>query len=352
MDHAPRLTSYKSRVNQPDRVFISSNDDAIQSTGTGFNLVRATFDTPILDAKRTQLLRATIPNATVNIPDYQTVFWYYQLPAATTVPSATYLKAVRLYPSQYVPPTSFTAYTLNRTFTDPSDLVVALNAAAAAGGDNVTYNPYWVSGDVSFAYNTTTRRITFTGLTSAKFYANAGWNDPVVTAAIASGLMLVNSYGAAGAGAGAIQPLVAGYTLNLRCGYAMSGQALATQGNNAAAQGAYANLTNYTRAQNVAVPSDSFPNLVYTQCVYIYADITSGSGLGSGKQHNLLAVVPNNAAPLGVIQYVAATLTWLTKVPSNIYEILLDIRDDANQPLPLPDNAQVNVELAFSYHDM
>jgi hypothetical protein len=86
--------------------------------------------------------------------------------------------------------------------------------------------------------------------------------------------------------------------------------------------------------------------------VYIYADITSGSGLGSGKQHNLLAVIPNNAAPLGVIQYVAATLTWLTKVPSNIYEILLDLRDDANQALPLPDNAQVNVELAFSYHDM
>lgn len=351
MDHAPRLTSYKSRVNQPDRVFISSNDDLTQPTGTAFSLVRATFDTPILDAKRTQLLRATIPNATVNIPDYQTVFWYYQLPTATTVPSATYLKAVRLYPSLYVPPTSFTAFTRNRTFNDPSDLVTALNLAAGAGGDNVTYNPYWVSADVSFAYDATTKRITFTGLTAAKFYANAGWNDPVVTAAIAGGTIVTNSYGAAGAGASVIQPLLAGYTLNLRVGYAMSGQSLSPQGNNAAAQGAYANLTNYTRAQNVAVPADSFPNLVYTQCVYIYADITSGSGLGSGKQHNLLAVIPNNAAPLGVIQYVAATLTWLTKVPSNIYEILLDMRDDANQPLPLPDNASVNTELAFSYID-
>ena len=351
MDHAPRLTSYKSRVNQPDRVFISSNDDTSQSSTTGFNLVRATFDTPILDAKRTQLLRATIPNATVNIPDYQTVFWYYQLPTATTTPSDTYLKAVRLYPSQYVPPTSFTAYTLNRTFNDPNDLVTALNAAASTGGDNITYNPYWSVGDVSFAYNTTTKRITFTGLTSGKFYANAGWNDPVVTAATTSGVILLNSYGAAGASTLTIQPLVAGYTLNLRCGYAMSGQSLSTQGNTSS-KTAYANLTNYTWAQNAAVPVDSFPNLIYTQCVYIYADITSGSGLGSGKQHNLLAVVPNNAAPLGIIQYVAATLTWLTKVPSNIYEILLDLRDDANQPLPLPDNASVNVELAFSYQDM
>ena len=347
----PIRPSYKSRVNQPDRVFINSSDDNLQPTNIGFNLVRATFDTPILDAKRTQLLRATIPNATVNIPDYQTVFWYYQLPTATTNPIATYLKAVRLYPSTYVPPTSFTAYTLNRTFTDPSDLVTALNAAASTGGDNVTYNPFWVVGDVSFAYNTTTRRITFTGLTSGKFYANAGWNDPNVKAAIAGGTIVTNSYGAAGAGVAVIQPLLSSYTLNLRCGYAMSGQSLNTQGNTSANAG-YANLTNYTSAQNVAVPSDSFPNLVYTQCVYIYADITSGSGLGSGNQHNLLAVIPNNAAPLGVIQYVAATLTWLTKVPSNIYEILLDMRDDANQPLALPDNAQVNVELAFSYHDM
>jgi hypothetical protein len=351
MDHAPRITSYKSRVNQPDRVFISSNDDLSQPAATGFNLVRATFDTPILDAKRTQLLRATIPNATVNIPDYQTVFWYYQLPAATTVPSDTYLKAVRLYPSQYVPPTSFTAFTLNRTFNDPNDLVTALNAAAGVNGDSATYNSYWTVSDVSFAYDTTTKRITFTGLTSGKFYANAGWNDPVVTAAIQSGLIVTNSYGATGGGVAVIQPLLAGYTLNLRVGYAMSGQSLTPQGNNAAAKGAYANLTNYTRAQNVAVPADSFPNLIYTQCVYIYADITSGSGLGSGKQHNLLAVVPNNAAPLGVIQYVAATLTWLTKVPSNIYEILLDLRDDANQALPLPDNASVNTELAFSYID-
>ena len=350
MDHAPRLTSYKSRVNQPDRVFISSNDDTSQSSATGFNLVRATFDTPILDAKRTQLLRATIPNALVNIPDYQTVFWYYQLPTATTTPVDGFLYCVRLYPSYYVPPSGYTAYTKNRTFSGPNDFVSALNAAASTGGDDTTYNPYWQAGQVSFAYNSTTNQITMTGLTSGKFYANAGWNDPVVTAATTSGSILLNSYGVAGAGAGATQPLVAGYTLNLRVGYAMSGQSLSTQGNTSS-KTAYANLTNYTWAQNVAVPSDSFPNLVYTQCVYIYADITSGSGLGSGKQHNLLAVIPNNAAPLGVIQYVAATLTWLTKVPSNIYEILLDLRDDANMPLSLPDNAQVNVELAFSYVD-
>jgi len=352
MDHAPRLTSYKSRVNQPDRVFINSSDDTSQSSQLGFNLVRATFDTPILDAKRTQLLRATVPNALVNIPDYVLQFWYYQLATSTTAPSSVNLKSVRLYPSNYVPPAGFTAYTANRSIANPNDLCTLLNAAASPGGDSATYNVYWAGAsaqDVSFAYNTTTNKITMTGLTAGKYYAIAGWNDPIVNqimAGTAGTQLTIYTSG----GTTIAQPYAPGYTLNLRVGYAMSGQSNNSQGNTTF-NTLYANLTNQSFAQNAAIPADSFPNLVYTQCVYIYADITSGSGLGSGKQHNLLAVVPNNAAPLGVIQYVAATLTWLTKVPSNIYEILLDLRDDANQPLQLPDNAQVNVELAFSYTD-
>ena len=348
----PIRPSFRSRVNQPDRVFMNSSDDNTQAGQLGFNLVRATFDTPILDAKRTQLLRATIPNATVNIPDYALQFWYYQMPTSTTAPTNLNLKCVRLYPSNYVPPAGFTSYTANRSIANPNDLCTLLNAAASPGGDSATYNVYWAGAsaqDVSFAYNTTTNKITMTGLTSGKYYAIAGWNDPTVNQIMAGTQGTQLTIYTSGATTIA-QPYAAGYTLNLRVGYAMSGQSVNNQGN-ATFNTLYANLTNQSFAQNAAIPSDSFPNLVYTQCVYIYADITAGSGLGSGKQHNLLAVIPNNAAPLGVIQYVAATLTWLTKVPTNIYEILLDLRDDANQPLQLPDNAQVNVELAFSYTD-
>jgi hypothetical protein len=89
--------------------------------------------------------------------------------------------------------------------------------------------------------------------------------------------------------------------------------------------------------------------LVYTGSVYLYSDIVAGSSIGSGAQHDLLAVIPNNTAPLGVIQYVAATLTWLTKVPDTVYEINIRMFDDANQPFNLGDNAVVNVELGIGY---
>jgi len=339
--------SYKSRVNQPERVFLNSSDDNRNTNTFGYTSFQCTFDTPILGAKRTQLLRATVPNAFPNIPDYQLVFWYYQLPTATTAPSATYLKSVRLYPSTYVPPSGFTTYTQNRNVTGPADLCVLLNAAATTTGDSVTYNPFWAGAsaqDVSFAYSSTTNKISVTGLTAGKYYAIAGWDDPIVDAAVTGQTIVQYNFGTGTTP----QPLIANYTLNLRLGFAMSGFQLNTQGN-ATANTLYANLTNSTFAQNAAIPSDSWPNLVYTQCFYMYANIVAGSSLGSGAQHNLLTVMPNNAAPLAVAQYVAATINWLTKVPDNIHEIEVLLRDDANQPLTLPDNAQVNLELGFWY---
>jgi hypothetical protein len=52
---------------------------------------------------------------------------------------------------------------------------------------------------------------------------------------------------------------------------------------------------------------------------------------------------------LAVASYVAATINWLTKVPDNIHEIQISIFDDANQPLPFYDTAQINLELGFWY---
>lgn len=342
--------SYRSRVNQPERVFLNSSDDGANTNTYGFNSFKCTFDTPVLGAKRTQLLRATIPNAFTNIPDYQLQFWYYQLATSTTAPSSVNLKCVRLYPSTYVPPSGFTAYTQNRNITGPADLCTLLNAAASPGGDSATYNVYWAGAsaqDVSFSYSSTTNKITMTGLTSGKYYAIAGWNDPTVNTIMAGTAGTQLTIYNAGSGT-TPQPYALSYTLNLRVGYAISGQTINNQGTSTY-NTLYANLTNQTFAQNAAIPADSYPNLVYTQCFYMYANIVSGSSLGSGGQHNLLTVMPNNAAPLAVAQYVAATINWLTKVPDNIHEIEIFLRDDANQPLNLPDNAQVNLELGFWY---
>lgn len=337
----------RTRVNNPERVFLNSSDDNRNTTDYGFSQFTCTYDTPILGAKKTMMLRATIPNAQVNIPDYQLVFWYYQLPTATTTPTVTYLKAVRLYPSWYQPPTGFTAYTKNRYFSDPADFVTQLNLAAGAGGDNVTYNPFWVSGDITFSYNASTKQITFTGNTAGKFYAPAGWNDPVVTQA-ATGLNIIIP-STANIAVTYPQDLVAGWTLNLRVGYAMSGTSFGPQVLQVNQIPKYADLTHVAYANGTAVPVDSFPNLVYSQCIYLYSNIVAGVSLGSGGQHNLLAVAPSNAPQLGLIQYTALTVNMMSKLVDTIYEITINMRDDANQPFVLPDSAQVNLELAMVY---
>lgn len=342
----------RTRVNNPERVFLNSSDDNRNTTNYGFSEFTCTYDTPILGAKKTMMLRATIPNAQVNIPDYQLVFWYYSLPTATTTPSDATLRAVRLYPSTYVPPSAFTAYTKNRYFSDPADFVTQLNLAAGAGGDSATYNAYWISGDVTFAYNATTKQITFTGNSAGRYYAPAGWNDPVVNAAIANNptLKTIVNPSTANIAVTYAQPQVTNWTLNLRVGYAMSGTSYGPQLLQVNQIPQYADLTHVAYANGTAVVVDSFPNLVYSQCVYLYSNIVAGVSLGSGNnQHNLLAVVPSNAPQLGVIQYTALTVNMMSKLVDTIYEITVVMRDDANQPFVLPDNAQVNLELAMVY---
>ena len=338
----------RTRVNNPERVFLNSSDDSRNTTNYGFSEFTCIYDTPILGAKKTMMLRATIPNAQVNIPDYQLVFFYYNLPTATTAPSAATLKAVRLYPSTYQAPAALgTAFTKNRYFSDPADFVTQLNTAAAAGGDNVTYNPYWTGGDITFAYNATTKQITFTGNTAGRFYAPAGWNDPVVNAAIAGQTITMPS--TANIAVTYPQPLVQNWTLNLRVGYAMSGTSFGPQVTQVNQIPQYADLTHVAYANGTAVVVDSFPNLVYTQAIYLYSNIVAGVSLGSGGQHNLLAVIPVTAPQLGVIQYTALTVNMMSKLVDTIYEINISMRDDADQPFLLPDNAQVNLELAMVY---
>lgn len=335
----------RTRVNNPERVFLNSSDDPRTLGNQGFNQFTCTYDTPILGAKKTMMLRASIPNAQVNIPDYMLQFFYWSLPTATTTPTLAQLRCVRLYPSWWQPNAGFTTYSKNRFFSDPADFVTALNVAAAVGGDDVTDNPYWVAGDVTFAYNATTKQITFTGNTAGRFYAPVGWNDPIIATATPN--IVINNFTGGGA---TIQPTVPGWTLNLRVGYAMSGLTFGYPTNaGASPQVRFADLTNTAYANGTAVPADSFPNLVYSQCVYLYSNITAGVSLGSGGQHNLLAVIPVNAPTLGVIQYTALTVNMMSKIADTIYEITVEMRDDANQPFTLPDNGQVNIELAFVY---
>ena len=105
-------------------------------------------------------------------------------------------------------------------------------------------------------------------------------------------------------------------------------------------------------AGGVPIVADSYPNLVRTQCIYLYSNIAVASAMGSNGRHNLLCVIPVNSPALGVTNYTALTINFFTKVANeHIQNINIEMLDDANQPYTLPDNAQVNLEIAFSYCD-
>ena len=321
------MTDYKSRVNQPDRLFLSSGDDVVNPLTSRFDRFEIRLATPILDAKRAQLLRATIPNALTNIPDYALCVWYYR---------GSTMYCVRLMPSNWV---TYNAATynmpVNSYFTSPADLVTALNLAA--NNDNTTLNAsFGGAGDVSFTYNTTTKKISMTGANTGVYYSLAGYNSPNITSAVLAGIKVPDiNYGTNSVTTQ--QPSIPQYNLNMRIGYAQPADQVTTS------------ASRYVQLGGNPILMDSYPNLIYTQCFYLYASIVAGSSLGSNGSHNLLSVVPCSAAQLGVTNYTALTLNWLTKVPDNIYSVLIEMRDDNNQPVFVPDNGSVNVEIAFKY---
>ena len=348
-------------LNQPDRISLDSDSDPNGRNGGDFASFRNDFSTPVLLPRQMALLRATIPNVTLQVSDYSLVFWYYAIAAgsATTAPVAAYLYNVRLYPRQWLIPTgTFSGSAVGgvnmRWCNSPADLVTLLNTAAATGGDNATLNPYWAAGDITFSYSTTTNQITFKGNASTYYYCNAGYNDPNVIAAMAGtaskGVIYMANYNTAGTNPTAYtkQPQVPGVTLNQYLGYTYSGsfpapQSLTTNYN-------CANIGNILFAYGTTVPVDGFPNLVATQCLYVYSTVFGASGNSSTGQKNLLAVIPVNAANLQVINYIPQSpLFTSTKLVQEIYTFDIEIRDDNNQLWYSPENSNVNLEIGIKY---
>jgi hypothetical protein len=336
-------------VNCPDRLSLDSYADTDRAATADYSSFTNNLGVAILGAKQLHILRATIPIVQLQIPDYQLVFYYYELPDATTVPTAAHLKAVRLYPDQYVPPAGFTAFKKNIFFTDPGALVAQLNLAASAGGDNVTYNTLWVSGGVTFTYDSVRKHIQWYGNTASKYYANAGWNDPIVLASQRDATKITTyNFNTSTS----IQPFVPGFTLNQRIGYALSGTCVPPLSFGAQVSNSIANETGVAKitGSGGVVPHDSYPCLVYTQNIYLYANVISNNGLGNYGRKNLMAVVPVDVVSFGVVQFVASYNGGEAHpLPNEIYSVNIEMRDDANQPFTLPRSANVNIELSIDY---
>lgn len=336
-----------NRLNQPDRLSLDSFMDTTTATdGQYFTFVNHAPNTSLVGAKKIHMLRCTIPYIQPSIPDYALVFYYYKMANATSIPTANDLKAVRLYPHDYSPPSAFSAYTLNKFFQTPQELVDALNDAASVGGDNVTYNTLWTAGDVTFFYDANLAQIYWQGNSSGSYYCNAGYNDPIVQASQASTAITTYNFDTTTSK----QPYVLGYTLNLRVGFAMDGVNKPRGSGSNLLSNKCANLTGVSEADASPIYADTYPNLNYTGTIYLYANIVGNSGYSSVNKKNLLAVVPVDTPQGGVIQYIGHSApAYSLKVSSEIYEIQIELRDEANQPFYSPDSSNINIELSILY---
>jgi hypothetical protein len=340
--------SFVSAINQPERVFLSSYDDYSlprSSTlwpisGAKYNKFLCRLPNPVLMPERSQLLRAAIPNITLNIPDYSLVFWYARQNKSTF--AITYHN-IRILPS-YMDPndTSWvqtTGLPVNRQITSYSDLLSILNQAASATDDDVL-NPYHVPGDITFSYNSTTQLFSFSGNSTSTYrYFPIGYNWTGLEANNANVLLRFPGQ------APLSQPFVSEITLNLRVGF--------VQPSNTATNG----LVLPNRAQEygpsvnelIVWIADSYADLVYSQNCIVLANYVQGSSVSSGGSRNILATVPMNAPPLGVSLFQAPLVNWLTKVAKEIYEIEITLLDDNGQPFLLPNSAVVNIDIGFSF---
>lgn len=346
----------RSRVNNPERLSLRSDDDVTNQSSARFYQFQNNLPTAVLDAKRCQMIRMTIPNAQVQIPDHSLSFWYYRT-LSPDIPTniddlSGDLYCVRLFPAWYYDSgTLGYTPTINQYVNDPQELVDLLNLAAAVGGDNATRNPFWDADDISFSFDSDTNRISFTGVTATSYYTPAGYNDPNVLRAMRGeahqGVITMDIGGVI-----VKQQFAPGYTLNLRLGYALSGFCPGMMGNGLSANTwKLANFANSWFATDAAILADSYPNLVYTSVIYVFASFITNSSLTSQNNHNLLAVVPVDSASLGVTNYICATSNLLTKISQTINDVIIEMRDEANEPYWLPDNASVSCEISFSYQD-
>ena len=342
-------------LNRPDKLQLDAFADPQLQVGStqGGWYYRWTnrLTTPILNCKAIQLLNANFVNSTLQLNDNANLMFFYYSQAGTSagIVSLANLHCIRLLPANYVPYAGFAAYTQNKYFNSVTELVTALNLAASAGGDSATYNPTWIAGEVTFAYDTASRKITITG-NGTKYIAPAAADDPNVldllrgTTTAANRIRMNTANSSNTYASSPLQPYVEGRSMNARLGFA---QGYNTNGVwwSGSSQRGVASSTGLP-AGNIAFYADAYPILLGTQNVGVYLSISTGGGLDSYNRKNLSATIPISVAPLNINTFVTNSLQTPTlSTPSEIYEITVELLDDYGQPFYQPPN--FNTEIAF-----
>jgi len=335
-------------TNRPDKFTLDAYSD-LDLKNLGNNGVYSTFTnhlaTPILGAKSIQVLNVNFVNSMLQLNDYSLMFFYVYGAGAGS------FRCVRLHPASFVPfagSPNYTAFVKNKYFNDMDELVVALNQAAAAGGDSATFNTLWEANTISFAFDDATRRITISSPAGANI-APVAADDPRVLAVCSPGntSVMMNGYtGDNTIGGATPQPRQSGFSMNSRLGFAMGYN---TRGLWWGANSVVGNAC-ATGVRAVSVEADANPVFIGTQNVGVYLDIATGGGYDSKNRKNLCANVPMEVAPLNVNSYTLSSVQApLLSCPNEIYEITATLLDENGFPYPQPPNYNCQIAVSVFY---
>lgn len=325
-----------------------------------YSRFRVRLSQPVLNAKSIQLRHTSFVNSLLQLNDNsQLMFWFYfGNGSINNIRQEANLKCIRLHPSDFVPANSFTQFVKNRYFNSVVELCGALTQASQTGGDNVIFNPYWFPDIVSFVYDPLARKINIvpTGNTNS-YIAPASADDPFVISAMTSlttGIRM-NSYANVNPGQYASaqpQPFVSGITMNARLGFAMG---FNTRGRywTANSQIGCASLTGVPQSTDFLgkIEGDTFPILLASQNINMYADILNGSGVDAKTiRRNLLATIPIQVAPLNVNVFQGDIgVPALLGIPQELQTIEIVLLDDFGNPFPQPPNFNMQLTIAVEY---
>jgi len=342
--------------NRPDRLTLNAFSDPNEQ-GPTYSRFTNVLTNPILGVKGIQLVNANFVNSSLQLNDDngQLFFFYYASATQAGIRAQANLRCIRLLPSWYVPYSGFTAYTQNKYFNTGTELVAALNAAASTGGDSGTYNPIWTSGQVTFAFDTTTRRISVAG-NGTTYIAPAPADDPFVLDQLrgtttASNRIKMNGANSSNTYATAtFQPYKEGITMNLRLGYTLSFNARGLWWGSTSQQGCATSTGVPSNSSSVPVVADSPPILLGVQNVGVYLSVSTGGGQDSYGRKNLIASIPIENAPYCINSYTTNSVEIPSlSTPNEIYEITVELIDDFGNPYLQPWNNNTQIGLALYY---
>jgi hypothetical protein len=284
------------------------------------------------------------------------MFFYYASATQAGIRAQANLRCIRLLPSWFVPYAGFTAFTRNQYFNTGTELAAALTTAAAANGDSGTYNPIWTSGQVTFSFDTTTRRISVLA-NGTTYIAPAPADDPYVLDQLRgtttatnrikmNGINSSNTYATA-----TFQPYVENITMNARLGFTLAFNARGLWWSSSSQQGCATASGVPSNSSSVAVAADTSPILLGVQNVGVYLSVATGGGIDtSNRRKNLIASIPIENAPYCINSYTTNSVEIPSlSTPNEIYEVTVELIDDTGTPYLMPWNANTQIGLALYY---